>query len=71
MKLLQSLFVTGEALPCEKAADADDDGNLNITDGLRILGRLFLGDAPLPVPHPDCGVDPSTDSLDCAGAGSC
>ena len=48
--------------PCQDAADSDDNGQLNITDGVRILNYLFLGGPAPPAPGPDsCGPDPTSD----------
>ncbi len=74
--ILRFLFLgVGGPLPCEDAADIDDDGRLNVTDGIALLGSLFLGTRPPSPPHPGCGLDPSSDQLDCvqtrcAGAGA-
>ena len=48
-------------------ADANDDGELNLTDPITLLRRLFLGGDPLPPPGPACGADPTPDGLaECA-----
>ncbi|MBI4603001.1 MAG: hypothetical protein HY721_13670, partial [Planctomycetes bacterium] len=47
-------------------ADADDDGQLLITDPIALLGHLFLGSASVAPPYPDCGADPTDDGLGCA-----
>ena len=62
---LNLLFLGGETPPCADAGDANDDGGVNITDGIHILNFLFLGGPdPFP-PGPDtCGVDPTLDDLD-------
>jgi hypothetical protein len=44
----RALFVRG---------DPDDNGQLNITDGIYILNYLFLGGEKPPAPFPECGVD--------------
>ena len=64
--LLGVLFLDGELPPvCMKAADADDDGRLNLSDAVRILLHLFGGQGALPDPFEDCGVDPTPDGLSC------
>jgi sugar lactone lactonase YvrE len=65
--ILDSLFLGGGELGCEKAGDADDNGTLEITDAIAQLGYLFLGNpAFLPAPSfPGCGVDLTRDVLDC------
>jgi hypothetical protein len=46
---------------CKDAMDADDNARLEITDGIRILTFLFQGGETLPVPFPECGIDPAHD----------
>ena len=65
--LLQSLFRGGGALPCEDAADANDDGGLNVTDGVYILAHLFLSGPAPPAPFPEAGRDATDDALGCVG----
>ena len=52
------------------AADADDSGELNLSDAVWIFRYLFLGgDAP-PDPGPaTCGEDPTDDDLGCVTPG--
>ena len=56
----------GQGQPvCLDAADANDDGAVDISDSTYLFTFLFFGgDAPKQ-PFPDCGPDPSADSLDC------
>jgi hypothetical protein len=64
-----SLLYTGSCPPrCEDAADANDSGDIDLADAIRILFRLFGGEGPLPPPGAEaCGVDPTGDDLpDCA-----
>jgi hypothetical protein len=63
--LLAALYTGGPVPECQKAADADDSGVLDITDAVYELGFLFLGGAAPPAPFPDAGVDPTDDSLPC------
>ncbi len=66
VSLLWSLFLGRNALDCADAADADDSGVIEITDALRLLGRLFAAGAPPPAPGPaTCGDDPTADSMGC------
>jgi hypothetical protein len=63
------LFLGAAAPACRDAADADDNGTLEITDPIATLEFLFLGAEPLPAPGPTtCGIDPTSDTLDCAEA---
>ena len=62
--MLSYLFAGG-SLTCEDAGDANDDGGLNISDPIYLLGYLF-GDGPvIPPPFPGPGDDPTGDPLGC------
>ena len=69
--LLGVLFLRGEPPACPKAADADDDGGLNLSDPVRILLHLFGGEGSLPEPFEICGVDPTPDDLSCEAQQAC
>lgn len=60
-----------DSVMCEDAADADDDGRVNIADALLLLFHLFVGGAPPPEPFPACGNDASLDRLECRGYWIC
>ena len=64
-------FLIGQVpagVPCEDAADVNDDGSINVVDVIYMLNYGFLaGPAPEP-PFPSCGADPTADSLDCASS---
>ena len=67
--ILHHLFIGMNPIACDKAADVDDNGILEITDAVYLLDYLFLGGPqPLP-PYPTAGSDPTTDTLTC-GAGA-
>jgi hypothetical protein len=68
---LPHLFQRGSAPVCEKAADANDDGKLNISGAVRILLYLFAGQGPLPDPIFRCGRDPTEDRLGCGELAAC
>jgi hypothetical protein len=63
--VLNILFLGDEKDDCDDALDFEDDGLINITDGIFLLNFLFLGGPPPPVPYPDCGTDPTADTLAC------
>ncbi|MGE4633331.1 MAG: dockerin type I repeat-containing protein, partial [Planctomycetota bacterium] len=72
--LLASLFVPGsDPLACFDAADCNDDGGANVADAVYLLSSLFIPGSPAPpAPSgPECGVDPTADSLECAQPGIC
>ena len=52
---------------CEDSVDADDNGEFEITDAVRILNFLFLGTDTLPAPYPNAGQDLTVDALRCLG----
>ncbi len=49
--------------PCDDALDVNDSGDIDITDGIYLLGGLFQGGPPPPAPFPNPGLDPTEDSL--------
>lgn len=62
------LFLGGSSPTCQDAADANDDGILDISDPVYLLFFLFVAESPPPpAPYPDPGIDPTfRDSLGCA-----
>jgi hypothetical protein len=64
LAILVHLF-NGGPLDCLDAGDVNDDGELNLSDVLHALNYLFTGGPPPPPPHPDTGIDPTTDDLAC------
>jgi len=59
-------------LACRDTGDGNDDGGINIADAVAVLSSLFGSPTvPLPAPNGACGVDPTTDSLDCLGYSHC
>lgn len=65
MDLLRYLFADGTRPSCQKSADADDSGALNVTDPIWILLHLFAVREELPAPFRDCGQDNTPDRLSC------
>lgn len=54
--LLRRMFGLDPPGNCLSASDTDADGNLDLSDAIRLLTFLFSGgDAP-EVPYPDCGI---------------
>jgi hypothetical protein len=51
---------------CTDRLDADDSGELLITDALFLLTHLFLGGREPPAPFATAGEDPTEDALPCA-----
>lgn len=67
---LSRLFVSG--LPrCRVACDTNDDGSFDVSDVVRTLGFLFSTTPPPAAPYPDCGLDPTADSLGCEFEPTC
>jgi hypothetical protein len=68
--VLNYLFALTDAVTCIDACDANDDAGIDIADAVFLLGALFAG-GPLPLaPYPDCGEDPTVDTLDCETYGA-
>lgn len=71
--LLNVLYVTNSLgtcptcppITCESALDANDDGDLDIADGVYVGNYLYIGGPPPPPPFPTEGPDPTPDSLSC------
>ena len=62
---LQFRFLGG-ASDCLSAADANHDGEVDVSDPIRLLFHLFLAGWPLPPPGPTPGTDPTPDGLPCS-----
>ena len=62
--ILLYLFRDG-ALGCLEAADANDDGSIDVSDAVRVLLYLYAGRGPLPAPFPAADADPTPDGLGC------
>lgn len=71
IRLLSVLFSGGDPLACVDAGDTNDDGAIDLADAVGLLNSLFGSAASLPEPSDSCGVDPTTDTLDCAVSQSC
>ena len=56
---------------CLDAADAEDDGRINLRDPIYILGYLFLGGPAPPPPLGTCGPDRTADDLGCEASPAC
>jgi len=56
---------------CLDAADASDNGQVDIGDPIKILSYLFAQAGPLPEPFGTCGEDPTNDTLDCMEFAPC
>jgi glucose/arabinose dehydrogenase len=65
------LFAGSPTPDCEKSTDSDDSGSVDATDAVRVLLMLFGDRAPLPLPHTECGLDPTDDSRTCESGASC
>ena len=50
---------------CMAALDANDDGRVDIADGVWTANYLFLQGPPPPAPFPQIGPDPTPDTLTC------
>ena len=69
---LGAVFLGTAPADCSDAADANDDGSVDLADGITCLNWLFVGGAEPSAPGPyECGSDPSDDTLDCEVAHVC
>ena len=69
--LLFHLFRGRTAPPCPKAADVDDNGRLQITDAIVLLNFLFLRGRTPSEPFAGCGLDTTSDELECEAFPAC
>jgi hypothetical protein len=63
--IINELVRGGPATVCQSAADANDDGDVDLSDSMYLINWRFMGGPEPTAPFPDCGQDPSADSLDC------
>jgi peptide-N-glycosidase F-like protein len=68
--ILFRLFA-GQAIECAKAADTNDDGALDLSDAIDLLDYLFLAGRAPRTPFTKCALDPTADTLPCAGSPVC
>ena len=64
------LFLGTAKAPCPDACDANDDGTVDITDGIHVLNFLFLGGRPPALPFELEGRDETQDCLQACAQGS-
>ncbi len=64
--ILGFLFHSRPAPACRDRLDADDDGEIDISDALYVGAALFRHGPPFPEPFPDPGLDPTPDEIPCA-----
>jgi len=59
-------IIVRDSVPgCADAADANDDGHVTPADLDYLNNYIFHDSAPPPPPFPNCGCDPTPDTLDC------
>ena len=62
----------GEGDPsCLAALDSNSDGARNVADAVFVLNFLFAGGGAPLAPFPECGPDPSPETVDCASFPPC
>jgi hypothetical protein len=62
---LKMLFQSVALPPCRDRVDADDNGQLNVSDPIFTGASLFQDGPIFPPPYPAAGKDPTADSLPC------
>src|SRR5262245_10476548 len=66
IRILSYLYLGGVEAFCADALDADDTGDLTLSDPINVLSLLFLTEhSTLPPPYPVAGTDPSGDASFC------
>jgi hypothetical protein len=60
--LLSHLFAGGRAPDCEAACDANNDGDVNMSDVVYLAEWTFQSGLPPGPPYPGCGPDPTPDT---------
>ncbi len=65
LDLLGALFAGLESSTCQSACDGNDDGKLNLADGVYLISHAMMLGPPPMGPYPDCGADPTMDDLNC------
>ncbi|MCA8960722.1 MAG: VCBS repeat-containing protein [Planctomycetes bacterium] len=72
ISILTRLFTPGSSdTTCRDAADVNDDGGVDISDPITLLSTIFVSAPPPPPPFPDCGSDPTPDTLGCTVHAAC
>ncbi len=70
--ILEALFKLDPFPACMKTADVNDDGIVDISDGVFLLLFLFFTDVvELNPPFDACGIDPTLDDLECVQSTGC
>jgi hypothetical protein len=63
--VLHAKFYGDVRIRCEAAADANDDGKVDISDAAYVFTYLFMGGSPPRAPFPEPGLDPEPGGLLC------
>lgn len=64
--MLMWMFIPGSpVIPCQEAADLNDDGQLQLQDAVHLLSWLFASGPPPASPHPEAGPDPDQQGPGC------
>ncbi len=60
--MFRRYYFHGDPVPsCLDAADADDNGTIDLFDVIGIINRVIFGGSDLAAPFPEAGVDPTPD----------
>jgi len=63
--LVAEIFNNGGTSSCQKSADCNNDGGVDVSDATFSITYRFMDGAPPSAPFPDCGIDPTDDDLSC------
>lgn len=69
IRVFMAVTESGSRLECADSADFDDDGTVQLLDGVLLLRFIFAAGAAPPEPYPGCGSDPTTDGAGNLGCG--
>src|SRR5512142_1302592 len=71
IQIVYFVALSGPASTCQKAADLDDNGAIELSDAVYFLNWYFLNKTAPKAPFPACGTDPTADSLTCVSFKGC
>jgi len=69
--VLDILLAGERQVVCMDAADANDDGRVNLSDAVILLNHLYGGGSGPANPYPECGYDLTQDELECESYEAC
>lgn len=71
ISLLAYMFNGGATPVCLDTGDLNDNGVIDLSDPIYLLAYQFSGGQSPAAPFPQCGVDPTVDTITCTSFSSC